>query len=129
GIILYRGHQPALAAITGLFLPIATALASHAAGARVAPTLAIAVDTLHLVAAALWIGGLFQLCLLLPSALRLSREKRSEMLRAVVPRTSAVFVPTVAVLVATGIFSAWEQVGTFEALFSTAHGQSLLLKL
>lgn len=129
GIVLYRRRQPGLAVSMGLFLLVATSLASHATGARVAPTLAIAVDTLHLVAAALWIGGLFQLCLLLPPALNLSQEKRSELLRAIVPRTSAVFVPTVFVLFATGVFNTWQQVGTPGALFSTAHGQSLLVKL
>jgi copper transport protein len=129
GALLYRRSQLRLAALVGLLLLLATSLAGHASGARVAPVLAIAVDALHLAAAALWVGGLLQLCLLLPAALALPRHSRLETLRALVPRVSAVLVPAVFTLFATGLFSAWEQVGTFDALLNTAHGESLLLKL
>jgi copper transport protein len=129
GFLLYRGSLRRLAVLIALLLPVALSLSGHAAGARVAPVLAVAVDALHLIAAGLWIGGLFQLCLLLPATLELAREDRLATLRVLVPRVSAVFAPTVAVLFATGLFSAWEQVGTTDALFNTAHGGSLLLKL
>ena len=46
-----------------------------------------------------------------------------------VPRVSAVLVPAVVILFATGLFNAWEQVATVDALFNTPHGQGLLLKL
>jgi mono/diheme cytochrome c family protein/uncharacterized membrane protein len=120
---------PGLAVFVGLLLLIATSLGSHAIGARAAPALAVAVDTLHLAAAALWLGALLELCLLLPPTLALPRESRFAILRVLVPRVSAVLLPTVVILLATGIFNAWEQVGTFEALFGAAHGQSLLVKL
>jgi copper transport protein len=129
GVLLYRQSRPKLAVFIGLLLLVATSLASHASGARVAPALAVAVDTLHLGAAALWLGAILQLCLLLPSMLALPRGPRLLLLRVLVPRVSAVLLPTVLILMATGVFNAWEQVGTFEALINTAHGQSLLLKL
>ncbi|HEX5078726.1 MAG TPA: copper resistance protein CopC [Geminicoccaceae bacterium] len=128
GALLYRQSRPKLAALTGLLLLITISLGSHAVGARAAPALAVAVDTLHLAAAALWLGTLLELCLLLPT-LTLAREPRFAILRVLVPRVSAVLLPTVLILLATGIFNAWEQVATFQALFGTAHGQSLLLKL
>lgn len=129
GVLLYRRSRPKFAVFVGLLLLVATSLSSHAFGARVAPALAVAVDTLHLAAAALWLGAISELCLLLPSTLALPREARFAMLRVLVPRVSAVLLPTVLILMATGIFNAWEQVATFEALLHTAHGQSLLLKL
>lgn len=129
GALLYRRSHPKLAVFIGLLLLVATSLSSHAFGARVAPALAVAVDTLHLAAAALWLGAILELCLLLPSTLALSRQPRFAMLRVLVPRVSGVLLPTVLILIATGIFNAWEQVATFQALLRTAHGQSLLLKL
>lgn len=118
-VLLYRQSRQSFAALVGVLLLIVTSLGSHAVGARVAPPLAIAIDAVHLAAAALWLGGLFQLCLRLPSA----------RLGTLVPRVSAVFLPTVLVLVATGVFNAWEQIATWKALLSTAYGQSLIFKL
>jgi copper transport protein len=129
GFLLYRRLDIKLAVSVALLLLALTSLGGHAAGARVAPALAVTVDTLHLIAAALWIGTLFQLSLLLPTALTLPRHIRTETLRSLVPRVSAILVPTVLTLFATGLFNAWEQVGTFSALFGTAHGESLVLKL
>jgi copper transport protein len=129
GALLYRRSRPKLAVLIGLLLLVATSLSSHAFGARAAPTVAVAVDTLHLAAAALWLGAILELCLLLPSTFALPRQRRFAMLRVLVPRVSAVLLPTVLILMATGVFNAWEQVATFEALLRTAHGQSLLLKL
>ena len=129
GLLLYRRSRPGLAALVAILLLVVTSLAGHASGARFAPVIAVAMDALHLFAAAIWLGALFQLCLRLPAALALPRQNCFELLRVLVPRVSAVLVPTVLILVATGIFSAWEQVATLDALLRTAHGESLMLKL
>ncbi len=130
GALLYSPYAGAarswLAAGLGVVLLFATALSGHAAGARIEPALAVATDSLHLGAAALWLGGLVELALLLPSLLA---PGRSAVLRRLVPRVSAVFLVTVLVLFATGVFNAWLEVGTPAALLSSAYGQSLLVKL
>lgn len=129
GVLLCRPSRHWLAGIAALLLLAATALAGHAAAARVAPTFAIGIDALHLAAAALWVGMLTHLCLLVPAALSQQATARFETLQVLVPRVSAILVPAVVVLVVTGTYSAWEQVGSFDALFMTAHGESLLFKL
>ena len=129
GAVLYfkRGSSATwLAALLGLGLLIATSLGSHSVGARFAPALAVAVDAAHLAAAALWLGGLVELSLLLPA---LVGGEKSDALRVLVPRVSAVFIAAVLLLVATGIFNTWEQVASIAGALTTAYGQSLLLKL
>lgn len=129
GVVLYRRARATVALIVAVLLLLSTSLAGHAAGARAVPILAITADTLHLLAAALWIGTLSQLCLLLPAVVAQPSHERFETLRKLVPRVSAVLLPAVLVLVATGLVNTWEVVGTLHALFNTAHGQSLLVKL
>jgi copper transport protein len=129
GVLLYRPSRAGLAALACIPLLVATSLGSHAAGARIAVPLAVAIDSVHLGAAALWVGTLFELCMLVPLLLGLPAQERSAALRSLVPRVSLILLPTVLVLIATGIFSAWEQVATWKALSSTAHGQSLVVKL
>lgn len=130
GGVLYRHARAGVALLVTVLLMVATSLAGHAAGARALPVvLAVAADALHLLAAALWLGTLSQLCLCLPAVIARPPRERFEILRTLVPRVSAVLFPAVLILVATGFVSAWEQVGTFTALFNTAHGQSLLVKL
>ncbi|HTD76393.1 MAG TPA: CopD family protein, partial [Chloroflexota bacterium] len=113
----------------GVGLVVAVALGGHASGARELPPVAIGADALHLAAAAVWLGGLVQVVGLLPALLRAAPEARAPILRLLVPRISTIGLGGVAVLVATGLFSAWEQAGTVEAAIATAYGQTLLVKL
>jgi copper transport protein len=110
-------------------LVVSVSLGSHAAAARTLPILATSVDVIHLLAASVWLGGLLQLACLLPLALQAAPGARTGLLRLLVPRVSTIALASVAVLIATGLFSAWEQVATFQALFSTPYGQSLLVKI
>ena len=118
-----------LNAALGLVLIAAMSLSGHASGARELGPAAIAMDSLHLAAAAVWLGGLLQVVVLLKPILAASAEKRSDILRPLVPRVSKIALVSVAALAVTGTFSAWEQVGGFDALAVTAYGQALLLKL
>ena len=119
-----------LAAGLGLLLILSTSLSGHAVGARISPPLAVGIDAVHLAAAALWLGGLVELSLLLPSLLTLaSAEHRSNLLRALVPSVSRAALASVLVLIATGIFNAWEHAASLKAVAATAYGQSLLLKM
>src|SRR5262249_14263412 len=102
---------------------------SHAASARAVPLIAVTVDALHLDAASMWLGGVLMLAIVLPPILGMLRAERTALLRVLVPRVSTTALVSVAVLVTTGLFSAWEQVATVDALVETPYGQSLLLKL
>lgn len=102
-------------------------LGSHAA-AVAGSGWAIAGDFIHLVAAALWLGGLIALALLLwqwhqqPTVdLRL--------LYRIVRRFSLLATLAVFVLVVTGLFSTLVQLPTLADLWRTTYGQLLLLKL
>ncbi len=114
-------------ALLGEALIIATSAGSHAAGAPFSPLLAITMDALHLAAAALWLGGLVELALMLPALM--AARGRAGVVGFLVRRVSSVFLPTVIVLIATGIYGAWQQVGSFDALVSSAYGQSLAFKI
>ncbi|BAU84668.1 copper resistance protein D [Streptomyces laurentii] len=96
------------------------ALAEHAS-TGLQPGIAMPVDILHLLAVAVWLGGLATLLVALhraPAALG----------RAAVERYSTLAFGAVVVLAATGIYQSWRQVGTWSALTGTRYGQLLLVK-
>ncbi|WP_016906081.1 copper resistance CopC/CopD family protein [Streptomyces xiaopingdaonensis] len=95
------------------------AAAEHAS-TGIQTAVAIPVDVLHLLAAGLWLGGLFCVFVLLRGVSAVPREA--------VHRFSGLASVSVAVLAATGVYQAWRQVGSFDALFGTAYGQLLLVK-
>lgn len=95
------------------------AMAEHAStGLQTA--VAMPVDVLHLLAVATWLGGL--------AALVVSLYWGPPVERAAVRRFSRIAFGSVLVLVATGIYQSWRQVGTWRALTDTTYGWLLLLK-
>ncbi|HEV7887747.1 MAG TPA: CopD family protein, partial [Acidimicrobiales bacterium] len=111
----------ALFAVLGLALLATPGLAGHAASGDLVP-LAVPVDTLHLAAAALWLGGL---ALLLARVLPGDPEAAAR----IVPRFSRVAFASVVVLVLTGSFQSWRQVRELDALTATTYGRTLLVKV
>ena len=109
-----RGGRAALAvAAAGLSASIAAA--GHATGAP----LAIAATTVHLLAMAIWLGGLCVLTLIvLPG-------KHSDGLQ----RWSQLAFGCVAAVVLTGEYQAWRQLWPIESLWSTDYGITLCAKL
>jgi copper transport protein len=83
------------------------------------PRIELAVDVLHLTAAAVWTGGLVQLAL----ALRAS-EERPRLVR----RFSAVALVSVLVLSATGVLRAIGELSAVSQLWSTGYGRLLIIK-
>jgi copper transport protein len=125
-------RRPALlaGAIAALVTPLPFSLISHAAAQQEGRSAAVAADALHLLAAAVWAGGLLMLVFALLPALRpLPPDERRVALRAALPRFSIVALSAWAVMSLSGLYAAWLQVGTLEALRDTPYGQSLLLKL
>ena len=110
-------------------MPLAASrsLASHAAAAREYPLAAIACDGIHLIVAAFWAGGLPLLCWALWRGSRLATP--AGWTGDLVARFSRLAFWSVALLVATGIYQSWIQLGTWSALLETAYGRILLLKL
>ncbi|MFJ5799283.1 copper resistance CopC/CopD family protein [Streptomyces decoyicus] len=95
------------------------ALAEHAS-TGLQPAVAMPVDVLHLLAVATWLGGL--------AALVVSLYWGPPVERTAVRRFSRIAFGSVVVLVATGVYQSWRQVGSWRALTDTTYGRLLLLK-
>ena len=99
-------------------------LAGHAA--QTDPRwLSLGLDWVHLTSGSIWIGGLIGLLVL---GFRLG-ALRVQALTVCVPRFSRLAFVTVMALVGSGIGSALQHFPTFDSLWSTSYGQSLVLKL
>ncbi|MGQ4484758.1 copper resistance protein CopC [Streptomyces sp. SAS_281] len=96
------------------------ALAEHAS-TGIQPGVAMPVDVLHLLAVAAWLGGLV--------ALLTALYRTPDLPSAAVRRFSTIAFVSVVVLVATGVYQSWRQVGTWSALTGTGYGQLLLVKV
>ena len=91
--------------------------------------LEVVADVLHVGAAAVWIGGLLSLAVVLPRASRrLSPEQRPLFAAALVPRLSALALVSVLVIAATGLIRALSELSAVSQLWSTGYGRALLVK-
>ena len=108
---------------TGLGLLATVAMSGHADDGphRV---LALPVDVLHLAAMVAWMGGLVALVVCL-----LAWRRDTTPLETALPRFSRLAATSVGVLVATGTFAAWRDLGAWGALTGTPQGRLLLVKL
>jgi hypothetical protein len=98
-----------------LGLPTAT---GHASAAGVPPGLSSPADLVHLAAAALWLGGVLELAVLAPPALR----------GALARRFAPFAAGAVVLLGASGIVRAVNELGALDEVWSTGYGQALLVK-
>ncbi|WP_390899334.1 copper resistance CopC/CopD family protein [Streptomyces mirabilis] len=99
------------------------AMAEHAS-TGIQAGLAMPVDVLHLLAVAVWLGGLSTL---LVALFRAPAETQID--AVAVRRFSRLAFGSVTVLAATGIYQSWRQVGSWSALTGTWYGQLLLIKI
>lgn len=115
----------------GLALFIAIAMSSHAAATS--PNIAvyaILVDWLHLVAAALWVGGMMYIATTYLPILRLqSVAERACSLITVLPYYAPWAVTGVIIMAVTGPFSATVHLSSWKQLLTTAYGQALDIKV
>jgi copper transport protein len=84
----------------------------------------IAVDVLHLVAGAVWLGGLVAVGLVLADL-----ASRDDSGAVALSRFSTVASAVLAALVVTGTFGAWRIAGSWGALLDTGYGGLLLVKV
>ncbi|MFK0259057.1 copper resistance CopC/CopD family protein [Streptomyces sp. NPDC090445] len=111
-------------AVLALGLAFTWAAAEHAAAGIQVP-LAVPAAVLHLLAMGVWLGGLITLVVLLRS-----RGPGSPVVPAsAVGRFSTLAFTAVAVLVGTGVYQSWRQVGSWEALSTTSFGRTLIVKI
>jgi putative copper export protein/methionine-rich copper-binding protein CopC len=102
---------------------------SHAAGSLLWPWVAITVDWLHTLAVGLWVGGLVTLVLVLPVALQpYEGEARRLALLAALRRFSRLATAAVAVVIATGVYSAGNWISEPAELTGTTFGATLIAK-
>jgi copper transport protein len=111
-----------------LLLLLSISLGSHAAG-EPQPTLPVAADVIHLLAASVWVGGLLAFGLGVWSIRKIDPATRTHFTAQLIPRFSVVALSSVAALAVTGLYSAVLRIGTVDALWTTVYGQTLIVKL
>ncbi|WP_245237027.1 copper resistance protein CopC [Streptomyces iakyrus] len=112
----------AVGALFAVGLALTWAAAEHASAGLQVP-LAIPVSVLHLLAMAVWLGGLIAL------VVALFRAPADTMIPpTAIARFSRLAFAAVAVLVTTGLYQSWRQIGSLEALSTTEYGRLLVLK-
>jgi copper transport protein len=124
GGAIRRWLTPALAGLLGGGLLLTLSLNSHAAA--VEGWLPLVADGLHLVAAALWLGGIFGFVLTLPG---LAVPNKVALLPRVVRRFSLVATGSILLLAGTGLYTALLHVDGWDELVKTDWGSALLVKL
>ncbi|MEV6382639.1 copper resistance protein CopC [Streptomyces sp. NPDC051773] len=108
-------------ALLSLGLAGTWAAAEHASAGIQVPV-AMTSSVLHLLAMAVWLGGLTALLTVLYRAPR-------TLTAAVVGRFSRLAFASVVVLVVTGVYQSWRGLGSWSAFTSTAYGEVLVAKL
>lgn len=117
-----------IALVIGGQILLTTSLYSHAAAVQTDTTAAIAGDWLHLLATSVWIGGLVQFAIVI-GLVRRYFSVSTPILSTLVGYFSNFARVCVVGLAISGIYSAWLQVGSVDALFVTTYGQLLLIKI
>lgn len=106
------------------------ALGSHSAALKRQESLASALDLVHLLAVAVWVGGLAQFGFTLMPALKpLGGPSRTRLLAGLIPRFSLIAGASVGVVAGTGLYQTVRLLGGWRAFTSVAWGQALLIKL
>jgi copper resistance protein D len=130
GMLLLTKRRESI--LAGLSLAILASLAGAGhAGAIASSTgpLALLGDIGHLLATALWPGGLVPLLFVLYRERRAADTGSRRFVAEIVRRFSALSLVVVALLAATGILNARFIVGSLRGLFETYYGQLLLVKI
>ena len=108
-----------------MLLGVTIAVTGHAADQRDI-TVHVLMDSLHVVAAGLWVGGLFGLAIILRGDLE---AMPLDTLARMIPRFSTLAGVALMAVVMGGAFNAWISLPNISALWSTAYGRILSLKL
>jgi copper transport protein len=122
---------PWLLLLLGIAILVTNSLNSHAAANQNAWVL-IPLDVLHLVSAGFWIGGLFSLIIIIPSAASVlvpGTGDRTRFFARLIPHFSRVAIVCVIILGITGIGAAVAQLRSFDVLLTSTYGRALDVKI
>jgi copper transport protein len=120
-----RPRAAALAAIGALGAVVASGHANSAPDRA----LAIVADWVHLLGAAVWVGGIALIALAWAPALRRGAGARLAVARHVLAPFGRVALPAFLVVVVAGIVNAAVELGSVPDLWETAYGRVLLVKI
>jgi putative copper export protein/methionine-rich copper-binding protein CopC len=122
---------PLVNLLLGCLLFIAITMSSHAAAVSSnILAFAIIVDWLHLMAAALWVGGMFYIATTyLPVLGKHSLGERARSLATVLPYFSPLAIAGVIIMAITGPFSATFHITSWSQFIDTAYGRTLAVKI
>ena len=115
-------------ALLAVPLVASRSLTSHAVAVREDMLIAVISDSVHLIATAVWAGGLIALWRVLHRANR-QLNQPLPWTAAIVNRFSRLALVSVTLLLITGVYQSWIHVGSLTALMNTDYGNMLLLKL
>lgn len=119
-----------VAVVGVVMLAFTPGLSGHAAAEPELATLAILADALHVLGAGGWLGSLLLVVVVgIPLALRRTDGDRGETVAALINAFSPTALFFAGMVVATGVFAAWLQLGAVSALWQSAYGRTLLVKL
>lgn len=104
-------------------------LMSHAGAVSPGAFWATLADSVHLLGASFWIGGLAGLLLLMRIGAGLDGFARTRFLARAAGRFSPLAALSVALIVGSGVFSGLVHVPSLSALLGTVYGRALLVKL
>ncbi len=108
---------------------VATSFVSHAAAQPENRPLALAIQITHLVAVSSWIGILLHLFAARRLLLADASPTRVTLVGEIVRRFSPIALATTSLLALTGVIAAWRFLGSTGALFTSAYGLTLMVKL
>jgi putative copper export protein/mono/diheme cytochrome c family protein len=114
--------------LLGAAAAAALAWAGHAAAVESWGVWAVLLAALHLLAAGVWLGALPWLCGLLQAGSREAGADARPFAVLAVRRFSALALPTMLVLVGTGLGNAWVEVEDAASLVGTRYGALVLVK-
>jgi copper transport protein len=137
--MLWRKQRPPLVnrllPLTNLFLGlvlfIAITMSGHAAAVSTNVLVySIVIDWIHLLAAALWVGGMMYIAtIFLPELGKYSLVERTRSLLTVIPYFSPLAVAGVLLMAITGPFSATFRLSSWDQFLTTAYGRTLVIKI
>ena len=121
-----KAHIPII--IASLALIATTTMVGH--GTTVGGTAGFALDYIHNVVAAIWIGGIFYFVFaLLPAISKLADEQKERMSLTMIPRFSIMFVVSVGVVMITGPMLMWLIESDVGLITESIFGQLIMLKI
>jgi putative copper resistance protein D len=115
-----------LIALLGIAFVVSLAWCGHSgAGLGLSGDFQVGADAVHLVTAAIWVGGLLPLLIFIRPSMPMSGSERYQLVR----RFSLVATWAVALLIASGIVNTWYMTDGLRHLFGTEYGSLVLAKM